>query len=352
MTETEAQKIGQMSVTVILCSYNRCGDLAGALESVAASQMPSSVAWEVLVVDNNSTDQTREVIEGFCRKYPGIFRYLLEPTPGKSYALNAGIANARGDVLVFTDDDVTMEPGWLENLTAPFQGGECAGTAGRTLPAQKFTVPPWLPDNHWDSWAGILCAYFDLGDNPCELLRPPYGANMAFRKSLFEKHGGFRLDLGPRPGNQIRNEDTELGRRLLAAGERLRYVPTAVVYHPVPEGRITQEYFLSWWFDYARALILERGDRPSIWGIPYDYFSMARCALRMSASMVLWTVTIDPKKRFKRKIEVWKSAGQLLELSRRNRPEKKERRDIGQAGTPKLPRSESVRSADAPSDPF
>lgn len=323
MTEIDAQKSGPMSVTVILCSYNRCGDLAGALESIAASQMPSSVAWEVLVVDNNSTDKTREVTEDFCRRYPGIFRYLLESTPGKSYALNAGIANARGDVLVFTDDDVTMEPTWLQNLTTPFQDGGCAGTSGRTLPAQKFTVPPWLPDNHWDSWAGILCAYFDLGDSPCELLRPPYGANMAFRKSLFEKHGGFRVDLGPRPGNQIRNEDTELGRRLLAAGERLRYVPSAVVYHPVPEGRITQEYFLSWWFDYGRALIREFDEGPDVHGNSRGYFALAGCAAEITYRTMRATFAVVPYKRFIHKCKERLAAGRMTEILSRSRSRKK-----------------------------
>src|SRR5215472_10512894 len=108
----------QLSVTVIVCTYNRCHVLADTLASVTASQMPDSVTWEVLVVDNKSTDQTREVVEDFSHDSGGRVRYLLEPERGKSYALNAGIANARGEVLAFLDDDVTVEPTWLHNLTA------------------------------------------------------------------------------------------------------------------------------------------------------------------------------------------------------------------------------------------
>src|SRR5208282_2321290 len=88
-----------LNITVILCTYNRCQSLARALDSVAAQTFSESVEWEVLVVDNNSRDQTRDVAEDFCRRYPGRFRYLFEPRQGKSYALNAGIREARGDIL-------------------------------------------------------------------------------------------------------------------------------------------------------------------------------------------------------------------------------------------------------------
>ena len=87
-----------MKITVILCTYNRCKRLAKALESVAASALPASVDWEVLVVDNNSKDETRQVIEEFCERYPARFRYVFEPRQGKSNALNTGIREARGEI--------------------------------------------------------------------------------------------------------------------------------------------------------------------------------------------------------------------------------------------------------------
>src|SRR5579862_5854161 len=105
-----------MDITVILCTYNRCDSLRKTLSSVAASGVPDNVTWEILVVDNNSKDRTRETVEDFCRAYPNRFRYLFEPCQGKSYALNAGISNSMGNILVFTDDDVTFEPTWLWNL--------------------------------------------------------------------------------------------------------------------------------------------------------------------------------------------------------------------------------------------
>ena len=292
--------------------------MAGALQGIAASQVASSVTWEVLVVDNNSTDQTRDVVDGFCRRYPGHFRYIFEPKQGLSYARNAGIANARGEVLAFTDDDVKVEPTWLQNLTAKMlNDGEWAGTGGRTLPAQKFTPPDWL-SNDFDSWAGIVFAYFDLGNEAGELHRAPYGANMAFRRAVFAKYGGFRADLGRNPGNKIGNEDTEFGRRLMAAGERLRYEPSATVYHPVVHERITQEYFFSWWFDFGRAMIRERGDRPDVYGVPRDYFALLRRVTEIPGMTLRWMFAIHPQKRFRSKCFVWKGAGQIVELYRRS----------------------------------
>ena len=305
-----------LDVTVILCTYNRCTDLAVALSSLATSQMPTSVPWEVLVVDNNSTDRTREVVENYCQRYPKRFRYLFESKPGKSFALNAGIANSSSAILAFMDDDATVTPQWLQSLTAPLQSGEWAGSAGRVLPAGKFSPPPWLPDD-LKNWGGILCAYFDLGDDPCDLNRAPYGVNMAFRRRAFEEYGGFRTDLGPGPNSQNPNEDTEFGRRLLAAGERLRYEPLAVVYHPVPQSRMTQEYFFAWWYAYGQSMVREMAMRPKFWGISRDYLTLLRCSLRIPFTTLRWIFSIDPQQRFTKRCWVWHQAGQIIELYRR-----------------------------------
>ena len=123
-----------MKITVILCTFNRSESLARALESVAVSRLPDSVDWEVLVVDNNSQDQTRDVTENFCREYPGRFRYLFEAKPGKSNALNTAIREAQGDVLSFMDDDVIVEATWLQSLTASLRNGNWSGAGGELFP--------------------------------------------------------------------------------------------------------------------------------------------------------------------------------------------------------------------------
>src|SRR5208282_2733880 len=177
----------RMEITVILCTYNRCQSLAKSLESLAASQMPESVSWEVLVVDNNSRDQTRAVVEDYSRRYPERFRYLFEPKQGKSHALNAGIQATEGEILAFVDDDVTVDSTWLQNLTAPLRNGEWAGAGGRILPEQNFSPPHWLPLQ--DRYALAPLALFDLGPEAGPLIEPPFGTNMAFQRKAFERYG-------------------------------------------------------------------------------------------------------------------------------------------------------------------
>ena len=261
-----------MRITVILCTYNRCNILGKALGSVAGSILPNGVGWEVLVIDNNSSDLTRDVVNDYCESYSNRFRYVFEPRPGKSHALNTGIRESCGDILAFMDDDVTVEPMWLQNLTQPLFGNEWVGSGGRIPPDWPSKPPHWLALDGPRSLAGIL-ALFDLGPHPCQLDRAPFGTNMAFKKSVFEKYGGFRTDLGPRPGSEIRDEDIEFCNRLFAAGEKLRYEPAAVVYHAIPENRLKKEYFTAFWFDHGRARVRAMGPRPNLLGIPRHYLS-------------------------------------------------------------------------------
>ena len=308
-----------MNITVVLCTYNRSQTLTKALNSIVVQELPDSLEWEILVVDNNSTDQTREVVDDFCRRYPSRFRYCLQPIPGLSYARNAGIREANGEILVFTDDDVTVDSKWLLNLTASLHGGEWGGVGGKIVPANTFSPPRWLPPDDSKSFQGMF-SLFDHGEYASELIQPPFGANMAFRKEMFEKYGGFRTDLGRRPDSMMSNEDTEFGRRLLLAGERLRYEPSAVVYHPVSENRMQKKYFLAWRFDKSRASMREfgipAGTRWFVDGIP---LFLVR---RLLVWTLRWMISVRPAQRFSCKLKVWGIAGEIKEcrlLSRRNK---------------------------------
>jgi len=313
-----------MKITIVLCTYNRGQSIAKTLESLAASNLPETTLWEILVVDNNSSDQTQAVVEDFCYRYPDIFRYLREPRQGKTYALNAGIREARGEILVFTDDDVIVEPSWLENLTTPLFEGSWAGTGGRTLPEKGFLPPPWLPSK--SRYALAPLALFDRGPQSGELKEAPFGNNSAYRKTVFEKYGDFRNDLGPRAGGREpqKSEDSEFGNRLLAAGERFRYEASAVLYHAVPPNRIQKKYFQAWWFDKARADIRAFGvpqdTNWSIVGIP-AYFLR-----RLVVWTLRWVIAINACTRFENKLKVWSLAGSTLECYRMSL-EKTEKRE-------------------------
>lgn len=326
-----------MSITAIVCTYNRCQSLAKTLDSLAASTLPEAVDWEVLVVDNNSSDRTREVVEDFCTRC-NRFRYVFEPRQGKSHALNTAIRESRGDILAFTDDDVMVESTWLQNLTADLLDGQWAGAGGRTLPASIVTPPRWLALGGAHSNAHLLYAHFDLGDQPFQLDRSPYGANMAFRKEMFEKHGVFRTDLGPGLGGEVPrfNEDTEFGRRLIKTGEKLRYEPSAVVYHVVPKERIRKGHFLKAWFDLGRSGVREAGARPDIYGIPRHYLSLPKKISHTTLRTIEWMLTLNPQRRFYKKCFVWMTAGWVVETYRQSRLQRVMARRAAESSTERI----------------
>lgn len=300
-----------LKVTVVLCTFNRCQFLEKVLQSLSMLVLPDSVDWEVVVVDNNSSDQTRVLVEDFCRRYPERLRYVFEPQPGLSHARNAGIREARGDIIAFTDDDVLIPPTWLQALTAGLRDGQWAGAGGRILPEQTFVPPSWLRGEN--KYALAPLPVFDLGPDAERLFEPPFGANMAFRKEMFIKYGHFRTDLGRSPGNLMSNEDTEFGHRLLSGGEQLRYEPAATIYHPISENRLQKKYFLAWWYDKGRADIRTFGVRPAKWylsGIPlYLFRNLAVWTFR-------WMVATRPGMRFQRKLTVWGKVGEITECYR------------------------------------
>lgn len=285
--------------------------LARALESAAAQCLPEDISWEVLVVDNNSSDQTRAIAESFCQRFPGRFRYLFEPQQGLSRARNAGIQSARGEVIAFMDDDVMVAPAWLANLTATLHSGEWAGAGGPVRPPEDFKPPRWLALGGAIDMGGAL-ALIDFGERSGELKAAPYGANMAFRKEMFRRYGMFRVDLGRCGDNLLSNEDTEFGNRLLAGGERLWYAASAVVHHPVQEKRLCAEYYRGWWFNFGRARVLERGFGKAILGIPRQYVSLLSLITRILPKYWLeWMFTFGTQQRFYKKCRLWLAMGEV-----------------------------------------
>lgn len=320
-----------MNIAVILCTYNRCQVLAKALESLAASRLPDAVNWRVLVIDNNSSDETREVAEGFARRFPGRFEYLFEPRQGKSHALNLGVqhASANSEILAFTDDDVEVDPEWLRDLTQRLESGQWAGSCGRILPERGFIPPPWLASDGRYSLAPL--AMFDPKIEPGEINEPAFGANMAFRSEMFSKHGGFRIDLGPQPGGDIKNEDVEFGARLLAAGEKFWYEPSAVVYHSVPAHRVNRSYFVRWWFGKGRSDVRQNGpqcDRHfSLFGVPVVFVR------RLAIWSFRWICGTNPAQRFDSRAKAWWLAGHICESFAHYRKNGRVRSPLAQ-GTP------------------
>ena len=302
-----------MKAAVIVCTYNRCDSLAKTLESLAASTIPDSVEWEIVVIDNNSSDRTRPVVEEFTRRFQGRFRYTFEPRQGKSFALNRGIHETQADVLAFTDDDVIAEPTWLWNLTKDLFSGEWQGAGGKILPLNTAPIPEWIPRDVY----GVLWGSFDLGDESRDISLAPYGANMAFRRDVFE-HGLFRTDIGPGvlDARSTNCEDQNIGEGVLRRGGKLRYEPEAVIRHPFDTERISRKYILNRFFQMGRYIALETESKPALHGIPRRYFTIVKLLIfECPKRLYHWLSASEPAQRFTWRLLLSTSLGQAYELA-------------------------------------
>ncbi len=301
-------------ISVIVCTYNRSESLRKTLSSLAHLSTPAGTPWELIVVDNNSIDDTAEVVKTFSAASSLSARYIFEINQGLSHARNAGIRVAQGDIIAFTDDDVTVDRHWLCELRKTFDQFDCMGVGGRIVTVWTCQKPSWL---ELDGPHRLLTAVpsFDQGEEPCALTAntPPFGANMAFRKVAFEKHGFFRTDLGRRGGNLMSYEDTEFCTRLLLAGDRLLYAPRAIVYHPATKARLRKGYLQSLYFNQGR-YEARIGDYPENAVL---YFGVPRYLFRsLWTNFSKWLFIFNSQRRFRHKLLLCQSLGEIIELHR------------------------------------
>lgn len=242
-----------LDATVVIPTFNRAPLLDATLASL--ERMRSARSWDVIVVDNNSTDDTKPVVERRARNALVPIHYLMETRQGRSSALNAGIAAARGAVIAMTDDDVQVAEGWLDAACDALLSPEAAApdvryAGGPVEPMWEIAPPGWLDLTRGDLWGTI--AIQDHGPQGFlyeDARRVPLGANMAAERSVFDEAGLFRADLGRSAGATILGQEVpEWLMRVRAAGGRGRYVPAMRVRHHVPAGRLTRRYFRRWWY--------------------------------------------------------------------------------------------------------
>jgi glucosyl-dolichyl phosphate glucuronosyltransferase len=244
-------------LTVAIPTHNRSHLLARTLASVADLRLPEGVEAECIIIDNNSTDDTEAVVARFGRDSALRVRHVVERRQGSSFARNRAVDEARGDIILFVDDDAIAEPTWAIEMIAEMERRKVDVACGMVVP--QWTVPPprWLGPSLYirlavhDEERLVSCPREQL-----ESVHNYFSANVAFRRETFERFGRFREDLGVVGGNPMSGEDTELFERILERGGVIGFVPGARVHHIIGRERMTRAYLRhkSYAFGYGSAI--------------------------------------------------------------------------------------------------
>ncbi|MGD0279555.1 MAG: glycosyltransferase [Smithella sp.] len=235
-----------MNYSVVICTFNRAESLRRMLKSLQEVVIPDHLSCEFIVVDNNSNDDTRLVVEEIGKHFESKMKYVFEDKQGIAHARNRGIKEARGEIIAFTDDDVIVDKYWIQNIDKAFKDhDDAACVGGKILPIWEISKPKWLKPDFY----GYL-ALLDYGDSVVYMDTPTiWSANLAVKSEMYKKHGHFDTNLGRIPKKLYGGEETEFLRRLLTAGEKILYHPLLIVHHYIPAERISKRYMRKWEFD-------------------------------------------------------------------------------------------------------
>ncbi len=232
-----------LTITVCICTYNRAKYLAHTLSSLTQLKDTETLSWELLVIDNNSKDQTKSIIDEYNNQLP--IRYVRETEQGLSHARNRALRECNGKVLIFMDDDVKVDIDWLSayaDAVNRFPDADYFG--GRILPQWVTEKPKWIRDETMPLIGGLLV----ICDNGVEARYyrntdvGPFGASFGIRRRLFEKLSPFRVDLGPKLDIPGRGDDYEYLLRAKRAGYRGIYCGPALCYHQTDPRRLRIRY--------------------------------------------------------------------------------------------------------------
>jgi glycosyltransferase involved in cell wall biosynthesis len=259
-------------ISIVIPTYNRASMLRRAIESTLR-QDATGLRYEVIVVDNNCSDNTAEVVASLQKSARVPIDYIVERRQGNAYARNTGIERALAPIIAFTDDDSWLEPDFLRRLVAVFEDSHLSFVGGRVLPHWEHDPPPWLSPAHW-----APVALLDYGPSPVAITnerpRTLFGSNLAIRRGAFDRVGTFNPDLQRVRGGIGSLEDHDLISRLCVAGEPGLYTPDLVAYTHVPADRLSKRYHRRWHRGHGRFYAIlrdpefERSRTPKILGVP------------------------------------------------------------------------------------
>jgi glycosyltransferase involved in cell wall biosynthesis len=300
-----------MRLDVVIPTYNRADLLPRALESLRVADRPDALDVRVTVVDNRSTDATRDIVDSFMPKFGGHLNYVYEEKPGRSHALNAGIAASRGDLVGMIDDDEEVDRGWLKTIALAFEDSMTDFIGGPYLPRWGAERPIWLGNAYGAviGWAESGQAIQQFGPGCDAMLM---GGNAIIRRSVLERVGPYSVDLGRTPGRRLLScEDEDMFTRLLAIGARGFYRPDLIINHYVPAERLTKKYFRRWcfWRGVSQGVLDRRRPAavPYLLGVPRYLVGVAVRGTIDTMRPVLRRR--EPARTFKSELAWWDLAG-------------------------------------------
>ncbi len=256
--------------SVIICTYNRNDSLKQTLNCLGMLKLESTIEWELIVVNNSNCEVTKEVCEGFVGILP--IRYHHEKEKGLSRARNAGVRVAKGETLIFIDDDIDVTSGWLNAYNSAFlEKPNISFMGGPIFPKWEVAPPKWMLDHYKDLLNGAA-PYFHLGESSIVVKQEFFGANMAFRREVFDSGHLFREDLGLKGRDATVGEDTQLMNELIQNNQLGYYVASAVVFHRTGKESVTEKEIIKYFWgsgisDVRRGLVGEYNS-PVLWKAP------------------------------------------------------------------------------------
>lgn len=313
-----------MEFTVIVCTYRRSANLPICLGHLAGQKGVEGREWEVLVVDNNSPDDTRQVVERLAAELPIRVRYAFEPEQGLNYARNHGVRASQSTWFCFVDDDILVSEGWLAALFRALETNDADAVGGRIHLDPSVKLPKWIrPDADMLGFLG----HQDFGDRPFEMdghTRYPFGGNMAFHRRVVKRIGYFNPRLGRKGEGRKRSElfkgaETDYFHRLAAAGgAKIVYEPDAIVYHRVMPFQIRKEYFRTIHFNagYQRALHDDTAFGRTLFGVPRFYYAQLARGIGKYLAQVL---SSGPDYAFRQQMNLGHMVGTMLGYRQRRR---------------------------------
>ena len=229
-------------LSIIVCTYNREKYIYNVLQSIVETGFPTN-SYEIVLVNNNCTDNTEAECLRFKNDFPDVtFNCFHEPNQGLSYARNCGIRKSKGDILIYVDDDALVNKEYLNTYSDFFSRNHDAAAAGGPItPRYETEEPEWM--SHYTRM--LVTGALDLGEKEMEFPRGsfPGGGNVAYRRKVFDQVGLFNVELGRKGNSLFGAEEKDLFDKMKTKGMKFYYLPTAILYHIIPDRKLTEDYF-------------------------------------------------------------------------------------------------------------